>query len=333
MFHLVSSFMSRIIPLLLLLFAGCYPAADPARPHKLGATVNPGATLAPTFTWADRRPIGALHIASPELRSPSNPSGWFHDPALNAADPVALRNRFLAYADGAIGVMREANAQGMIVWQIDGTRYGQFLGCPDIATKINPELTPALAAEFFARFRAAGFLVGVCIRPEEFDEATGQLTPAADPYESLLRKASFARREWKCRLFYVDTNMMAAPGVKPAQYKALIPAAVFARLHKALPDCLWIPEHELVWGVGVNDLGYAQTTVAYQELRGGDLGTPAAVRAACPGAFSVLNISEGDVGANQAALNAAVRAGDILLWNSWWRNGVEMDALKAAYQQ
>lgn len=288
--------------------------------------------LKPSFTWSDRRPIAALHIASPEWCSAANPAGWLFDKSIDIATPTDqanLRQRFLVYADGALKVMHELDAQGMIVWNIDGARLGSFLGCPDQAVLLNPEIG-GFADEFFARFRAQKFKVGCCIRPVELDLKTGQLSAAQDPYESLLRKAKFARARWKCQLFYVDTNMYAAPGVQPPQYVAILSSAIFERLHKALPDCLFIPEHEKIWGSGEVDPGYYQRTAPYMELRMGETGTPAALRSIVPGAFSVINVTEGDTTgkATVDALVESAKLGDILLINGWWRSDQIGDIIK-----
>lgn len=319
--------MKKLICIAALLIFGCYPIGDPVQTRAL-LVVNPADTLPMSITWIDRRPITAIHVASDLRRSATNPAGWLFDPSIDINDAPALKARFMAWADSSIAVMKELNAQGMVVWNIDGARFGSFLGCPDQAIEINPEIG-GYADEFFARFRAQRFKVGVCIRPGEFDKSTGKLIPAADPYASLLRKAAFARTRWKCTLFYVDSNVLLAPGTD--QVVSILPSAIFARLHRALPDCLFLPEHEKVWGNGSVDIGYYQGTAPYQELRGGDTGTPAIARAAVPGAFSVLNISDGDVAGNLAALQAAVAKGDILMMNGWWRNGVEVDAIKSAY--
>lgn len=295
-----------------------------------GESFAADATLKPSFTWSDRRPIAALYVANDESCSAANPAGWLFDKSIDIATPTDLANlrrRFLDYADGAIKVMHEIDAQGGIVWNIDGARHGSFLGCPDQAVLLNPEIG-GFADEFFARFRAQKFKVGVCIRPLELDLKTGQLAPAADAYQSLLRKAKFARARWKCQLFYIDTNLIAAPAVDPPQYVSLIPAAVFERLHKDLPDCLFIPEHERIWGNGQVDPGYYQRTAPYMELRGGEVGTPAPVRTIVPGAFSVLNVSEGDIPGNLPALIESTKAGDILMINGWWRSDQINDLLK-----
>jgi hypothetical protein len=285
-------------------------------------------TLKQSVTWSDRRPIAAIHVASDECRSESNPAGWLFDKSIDIATEAgksALRQRFNAWADSSIKVMKEIDAQGMIVWEIDGCRLGSYLGCPDQAEALNPEMG-GLADEFFARFRAQRFKTGVCIRPVELDIKSGKLVPAPDPYASLLRRARYAHDRWGCRLFYIDTNLVAAPGVDPPQYVGLMPSAICERLNKALRGCLFIPEHEQVWGNGQVDLGYYQHTAPYMELRMAETGTPPAVRAITPGAFSVLNISEGDCTKNFDALVQAAKAGDIFLVNAWWRSP-EIDPL------
>jgi hypothetical protein len=152
--------------------------------------------------------------------------------------------------------MKDLNAQGMIVWEIDGgsaSRNAMYMGSPDYAVALNPELyygrhgqygdKGGIVDDFFAKYRAAGFTVGVCIRPCEFNIETHVMEDSPDPYATLLRKAQFAHDTWGCRIFYIDTNTYHVADFP------ILPATIFARLRKALPSCLFIPEHEdIVYG-------------------------------------------------------------------------------------
>ena len=77
------------------------------------------------FNWPDRRPIGALFLADHSHRSATNPRGWFNSPNLNikgSAGPAIFREALLAYADRAITILKAVNAQGMIVWDLEGRK-------------------------------------------------------------------------------------------------------------------------------------------------------------------------------------------------------------------
>lgn len=259
------------------------------------------------LNWLDRRPISMLHLSDGAWPGDwsKNPARWLFDHALDAMNPTLLRERFMAYADGSIAVMREMNAQGCII-EIDGARWPEamYLGSPDTAVKNNPELAPFINS-FFARFRSAGFLVGVYLRPHEFDPVTGW-RDSPDPLGTLFRKIEYARRVWKCKLYYVDTNCWHVANWP------ILPAEFFGYLNRAFPGCLFIPEHE--------DTAYHRYTAPYRELRMGETQTPIEVRAAVPGAFSVIFTDGGNPRGYFDELTAAVRRGDILAANGWWRS-------------
>ena len=90
------------------------------------------------------------------------------------------------------------------------------------------------------------------------------------------------------------------------------PASVFERLSTALlkqgVTALLMPEHQTV--------RYYGSTAPYDELRGGVISTPESVRRIYPGAFTVINIADGDIDGHRAALVQAVRRGDILVFRA-----------------
>jgi hypothetical protein len=60
----------------------------------------------------------------------------------------------------------------------------------------------------------------------------------------------------------------------------------------------------------------------YLELTAGYTGTPASVLAIYSSAFSVIYVPNGNITANQAALQASVDRGDILMFRGWWNDPV-----------
>ena len=60
--------------------------------------------------------------------------------------------------------------------------------------------------------------------------------------------------------------------------------------------------------------------------------TPAAVRDLLPGAFSVVNITEGDLDRNRAEIKAGVAAGDILMFRGWFADK-RNEWVKALYEE
>jgi hypothetical protein len=279
-------------------------------------------TLKPP-TWTDRRPITALHLCGSQFKLPDNPQGW------NWAMLRDNTPQLDEYADAAIEIMIRLNAQGCIAWDLCGLAdydTAGYLGSPDIAATINPQLAAAYD-KFFRKIRYAGYQlkVGVCIRAGEFNPATKQLEDSPDPYLTAKRKVAYARGRWGCRLYYVDTNFNGAWG------GGLLPSTVFARLRKAFPDCLFIIEHTYQTlapsHVSVYDRSQWLNAVPYVELRGGGFGPPDEVLADIPGAFNVINVSAGDIRGNAAALKTAFKAGNIPMVNGWAPGDPQIDEL------
>lgn len=271
-------------------------------------------TLSRQFTWTDRRPIAALHVADEAHRSLTNPAGWLFDPTIDITTQAGLLDfklRVITSVNTALSIMRRINAQGMIMWDADGARYGTYLGCPDLALDLNPELNIIGLGSFFLRFRVAGFRCGVCIRPVEFNFETSKLEDSTDPFATLYRKAKFAHDRLGCTLFYVDSN--GDPNLP-------LPATIFARLQKSFPDCLFIPEHE--------DRSYYLFTAPYLALENRETSTPQSVRDDIEDAFGVININTGDIQTNFNSLKAAVNRGDILLVDGGWEHPRLADTVK-----
>lgn len=253
------------------------------------------------FTWTDRRPIGKLNLTQMNLVKTSNPNGWLFELYPGAT----FAERIQAYVDRAIEVMKKLNGQGMIVWDIEGAAQPQYLGSPDDVSLTGEHWQ----AGFFKQFRDAGFKVGCCLRPIIWD---GNLVTAPEDHAlSMYRKAAFAREKWQCKLFYVDSPFLAM-GDK------LLPVDLFKLLHKALPDCLFIPEH--------GNLDYPLWTAQYREVRNPAIGstpTIAQVAAVVPDAFSVINCSVDDPATllkSADYLRGLFRAGQVALLDAWWYN-------------
>lgn len=151
--------------------------------------------------WADRRPICDLHLSSSGHLSATNPRGWLNDPSLDVTTPAGVRafhERLLAYAERSVAILREMNAQGMVVWDIEGQQDDAYVGDPRQAETLAPELVGVLDA-FFARFREAGFRVGVTVRPQRYEG--GRQRWAWDAAEVLGEKIRYARERWGQRCF------------------------------------------------------------------------------------------------------------------------------------
>ncbi|MBM3880820.1 MAG: hypothetical protein FJ387_14070 [Verrucomicrobia bacterium] len=250
-----------------------------------------------------------------------------------------FRDRLLKQADGLVARMKATDAQGVIIWNIEGNgpSYMKYAGDPHMVEFMCPE-ADAVANEFFKKIRDAGFKVGVCLRPSVI--AVGELAknpwlkaqfPGAQssfayyhdyphkqrtPADILSAKVAYAKKRWGCTLFYVDTNDGAGWWPETAEekavwpknpdgsfmwYHALLNEDVWAEVLKRHPDVLFTIEHTPLIQYTVN--------APYDEWSSAGDGTPSVVRATWPEAFKCLVIKEPK---DHWQVAAKVRDGDVL---------------------
>jgi hypothetical protein len=274
-----------------------------------------------TAYWPDRRIIGTLFPASTEASPwPTNPNGYLGDPNLNVFTTAGLnelRTRLVNIVQSSIDRMRSKNAQGLILWNIDGNKYNMdpwrlgYVGSPELISMLAPELAYAPDGEktvdkIFRMIRESGLRSGLTVRPEVLvPSALGgyelELLPTDDEVvANLINKIRYAQDRWGCTMFYIDVL-----------YGKQI--NVMQRLQEALPDVLLIPEHEV-------DRTYAYGA-GYQAPEIDEWATPASARQLYPSAFSVLSAFNVTVDATaRAKLLSAANAGDVLMTHAWWNN-------------
>lgn len=294
--------------------------------------------------WPDRRPVAALHPSSAHLGSGTfgptrNPRGWWfeaHDKTFEVeteAGRADFRKRMMDHAREIVRICREADAQGVIVWSLEGQEYPHtisYVGSPDKLAEMAPEMD-AIADEWFGLFKAGGLRTGLCVRPSEllpnpnYDpkapvnqapfkyyqkeqrKPDGSIDQAAT-LAVLDRKISYAKKRWGCTIFYVDSNADADYAKDPVtgEWKCvrwgIMPYEIFLELGKRHPDCLIVPEHET--------LAYYSCSV---PLTGGP--TSPSARALWPKSFSVNLMQEFNPASagDRASAEACVRQGDILI--------------------
>ena len=279
-------------------------------------------TYPSTLNWDDHRPIGHLELATAAAGYRNNPRGWFMDSKLDVSTPDGLQDfeaRLMSYADQSTAILREMNAQGMIVWDIEGEEFQHavtYIGDPRQIASLAPEMD-RLADRFFARFRDLGFRVGVCIRPQTFTKTspTGpHQTESPDPYKVLSEKIAYARKRWDATLFYIDSNGGPNSPMDPE---------IIHRVAATFPDILLVPEH--------SNLRYYAYSAPYHDLRQNAFRTADAVRTIYPKAFSIVNTTDGPVDQHYDELITAVTKGDILLYRTWYREPVQ-NKLKIIYE-
>lgn len=318
----------------------------------------------PGPAWTDRRPIGML-IASAVGHATNNPRGWFNDKTIDVTTEegrARFRARALAYADTAVKVLTNMNAQGGIVWDIEGSENPHpvtYIGDPRLVEKLAPEMD-AVADAFFKKFRDAGLRTGICIRPSRvyFDEAkrkwthnVGNAWPKPTEYDELKPgalprhlfypiarrlsdKIAYAKQRWGCTIFYIDTNFIGQwVGDPPAQKLVEFPltAAIYREVMNEHPDVLLIPEH---WKgcFGPQEATWAYAA-PYMELDLGGTGTPDAMRRLFPGAFSIVNVADGPFDSKRDRLLESVKKGDILLFRGWFNDKAVNDRVRSVYDE
>lgn len=275
------------------------------------------------LNWTDRRPIGAIFLASNSKDWPRNPRGWFGDEHLNTATAEGrsqFRKHVLDLADGSISIMRDMNAQGAITWDVEGQEFAtaNYICDPRQMETLAPEMA-AVADEYFARFRAAGLRAGVCVRPQQVqlapDKKSATQIPVADPAALLIDKIAYAKKRWGVTLFYIYANTNSKDP-NPMD------ASIIQRVASAFPDCLLIPERAT--------LRYYAYAAPAGELRQGVVSTPDAVREVYPQAFSLIYTADGPLDLYRANLLAAVKRGDSLMYRTWYPDP-QNDKVKSLY--
>jgi len=262
--------------------------------------------------WSDRRPIGAIFLATAALNNPTDPQGWFGDSHLNidnASGRADFRQRLLVLADNAIAIMKGMNAQGAITWDIEGQKYASdvsYLGDPRVVNQVAPEMAD-VADEYFQRFRNAGLRVGINVRPQQLTLATpghkAAQTAVADPAQLLIDKITYAKNRWGITMAYIDSNVRGNDG-NPMD------PAIIQKVAAAFPDVLLIPEH--------SNLRYYAYSVPYKELRRGEVSTSADVRGVYPDSFSLIYTADGPLDLYHKSLVKAVQQGDSVMFRTWY---------------
>ncbi len=276
-----------------------------------------------TLAWNDRRPIGELFLTNPTSTplpdSSPNPRNYNFAKAIDIhseAGKLAFRSELLTYADRAVRLLKSMNAQGALVWDLEGQQFPQpdpsYAGDPTQLRKLAPEMD-AVADQFFKRFTDAGLKCGLTIRPQRLELSKApphQQDLASDAQaKAMIEKMSYAKKRWGCTMFYVDSDGGPNDATAPS---------VFAAVANALPGVLIIPEN--IWP---KDYAYtaplASFTAPYKPLH-----TPAVAQAIWPQAFTVTYVGDapnGDLKKDPAMwkqFQDAARRGDILSFRAWF---------------
>ena len=282
--------------------------------------------------WKDHRPIGAIFLAGPQINVASNPRRWIVNygrlDVTTEQGKAAFREALLKLADNSVQVLKDTGAQGMITWDPEGEEFlgAAYYGDPRLVPTLAPEMefkndgAKSVIDEYFEKFRAAGLRTGVCIRPQAIAMVDGrplhQPTDDERALQVLRERIAYAKQRWGCTLFYVDSTAWAGRPLYPE---------VFQAVAQAHPDVLLIPENE-----SMRYFAYSAPLNSYMHHR--VTSTPAGARMVYPKSFSVLMAPDGDRPEDHDALVTAVRRGDILLFNGWYKSdGTEK--IKRLYEE
>ncbi|MBF0593346.1 MAG: dockerin type I repeat-containing protein [Candidatus Omnitrophica bacterium] len=153
--------------------------------------------------WPDRRPIGMDNVATSAKSSASNPRGWFSENASDFVSPSGLVNfksKLMARVQTNITNLKAINAQGIILWNIEGGEFNttSYYGDPQKVETMAPEMD-AVIDDVFKAFRDAGFRVGVTIRPQTFAAGNGLPADCHDQDVFIKTNAPFNQKWHECK--------------------------------------------------------------------------------------------------------------------------------------
>jgi hypothetical protein len=319
------------------------PFITPAQPRRLSLSLRfgPGGTTGPLLGgdvykkfvsaypaqlhWKDRRPIGDVHLSTTDTGWPTNPRGWLMNPNVDTTTPSGLadfKQKMLACADTCVTVAKSLNAQGLIVWDIEGQEMPHalsYIGDPRMLPKMAPEMD-AIADEIFKKFSTAGLRTGVTIRPTQLEPVERGRFPwdqvqVDDVVGVLSEKIKYAKKRWGCTIFYLDSNVRWAKNHDSSTVIGNMFSSTLQAVAKRHPDVLIIPEHCNMrdWGI----------SAPYKETRQDFFDTPADAKALYPNAITVLRVVDGPpltMTSVHDRLVTAVKNGDILLFRAWWND-------------
>jgi len=321
----------------------------------------------PLLDWRDRRPIGAIFLPSDRgSRTEKNPRGWFKDKDLDTTAPegrAEFKKKMLEFADRSVKVLKDVDAQGVIVWNVEGGENPHpitYIGDPRMLKILAPEMDE-VADEFFQKFRDAGLRTGVCIRPTQvyYDEkkkqwshGTGSHGPDRNPLgddfaklqprglpwwrfypvvERMCAKIAYAKKRWGCTIFYVDTNGVFRQVGEEQKFEwMLLDAGTWKAIRKEHPDVLLIPE--LARDKWTYHAAYWAHAAPYGELDMGTRGTSGYIRDLFPHAFLCNYAVDGDMDKHRAALVEAVKGGDVLMFRGWFGDR-QNEKIKSIYKE
>jgi hypothetical protein len=139
--------------------------------------------------WSDTRPI-LMEFVCGGSRTATNPHCYLADGQLNVSNATDFAQRLAGRAQSILDVAASVDAQGVVVWDLDGIDHGllpagqgdhdfTYVGNPMRIAQFSAEMH-AVADNYFTKLKSTGLRVGVTLRPQTFGMGT-TLPPLTDP--------------------------------------------------------------------------------------------------------------------------------------------------------
>jgi hypothetical protein len=275
---------------------------------------------------------------------------------MDVSNPSNFRTAVLAQANAIIGRMNAMTPkpQGIIVWDLEGQEFVHaftYVGYPNNLPVLAPEMD-AVADELFSTLRAAGYRIGMTLRPQQF--GTGTTLPstcvnssnynqsdkfikldAAPPYRGYVCTApntwTVAPMSQPYEQTYTDddgtllANLENKIAYARSRWNATLfyidstvwvnGGAMYASIFRTLAQ--EFPDVLLI-PEEQNDYTYG-TAAPYDQANMGVYQTPASAKNVYPSAFSVINAADADF-ANSTVMQGLVNGvsnGDLLLFRAF----------------
>ena len=280
--------------------------------------------------WPDRRPIASAFLCNPATGWKTNPRGYFQNPKIDITTEEGVKafgESLMKYADTCIERMKKMDAQGIIVWDIEGQEMPHmisYIGDPRLLSKLSPEMD-RFADAFMKKFLDAGFKTGITLRPTQV-YAVGELgklgklawnhREVKDPVADMSEKIKVAQKRWGCTIFYLDSSVFGKDFLTEDQKAEMrnipwvMPKAMFEKLARLHPDCLICPE----WA----DRDNYRFGAPYKSPNLGQGGTDPLLHRFWPQAFSIVGVSPDLIEKKWDQYTDQVENGDVLLFMPWY---------------
>jgi hypothetical protein len=283
--------------------------------------------------WEDRRPVLRLFFGGglPKDQATAN----IKDPgSIKMPEPdQKFREHVLKRFAATVETVKAANAQGVILWDLEGETYPHattYIGDPQLIRVLNPQMDLVID-DAMKIFKDAGIPTGITLRPSQvvYDAEKNSAKhkhEGYDPFEQLDAKVAYAKKRWGCTIFYVDTNFFWRPyGPEKKWESAKLAPEMWKKLLAKYPDTLFIPEF-----ASIADYPYV---AGYGEADMGDYGTSSLIRSIWPDAFRVIVIEDADAYEQYDRFVAAVRGKNSLMTYSFDPQGKNTVALQRIYKE